>query len=136
MGLISWIKDSYYNHKLDNADSAYQAKDIVAAERIYQEILDKQPAAAEHLAKMYYEVGKSRNDELSYLTKLKTLLSNASFGKDKVSSYLSQLILHIEKTADELFKNRDYNRAYKYLKAINLDKRGDSNFAKKSRLYA
>ena len=136
MGLISWIKDTYYNHKLDNADSAYQAKDISEAERIYQEILDKQPEAAEHLAKMYYEVGKSHNDELSYLSKLKSLLSNTTFGKDQVSTYLNQLVSHIEKVADQLFKNQDYNKAYKYLKAIDLDKRGDSNFAKKSRLYA
>ena len=136
MGLISWIKDTYYNHKLDNADSAYQAKDISEAERIYQEILDKQPEAAEHLAKMYYEVGKSHNDELSYLSKLKSLLSNTTFGKDQVSTYLNQLVSHIEKVADQLFKNEDYNKAYKYLKAIDLDKRGDSNFAKKSRLYA
>ena len=136
MGLISWLKDTYYNHKLDNADSAYQAKDISEAERIYQEILDKQPEAAEHLAKMYYEVGKSHNDELSYLSKLKSLLSNTTFGKDQVSTYLNQLVSHIEKVADQLFKNQDYNKAYKYLKAIDLDKRGDSNFAKKSRLYA
>ena len=136
MGLISWIKDTYYNHKLDNADSAYQAKDIVGAERIYQEILDKQPEAAEHLAKMYYEVGKSRNDELSYLAKLKNLLSTTCFGKDEVTSYLNQLVLYIEKVAEQLFKDRDYNKAYKYLKAIDLDKRGDANFAKKSRLYA
>lgn len=136
MGLISWIKDTYYNHKLDNADSAYQAKDISEAERIYQEILDKQPEAAEHLAKMYYEVGKSHSDELSYLSKLKSLLSNTTFGKDQVSTYLNQLVFHIEKVADQLFKNQDYNKAYRYLKAIGLDKRGDSNFAKKSRLYA
>lgn len=136
MGLISWIKNTYYNHKLKNADSAYQTKDIAEAERIYQEILDKQPEAAEHLAKMYYEVGKSRNDELFYLTKLKSLLSNTNYGKDNVSSYINQLVLHIEKVADLLFKNRDYNKAYKYLKAIELDKRGDSSFAKKSRLYA
>ena len=136
MGLISWVKDTYYNHKLDNADSAYLSKDIAKAERIYQEILGKQPKASEHLAKMYYEVGKSRNDELVYLAKLKSLLSNTTLGKDKVSFYHNQLVLIIDKVAEKLFKNRDYNKAYKYLKAIDLDKRGDSNFAKKSRLYA
>lgn len=136
MGLISWVKDTYYNHKLDNADSAYLSKDIAKAERIYQEILGKQPKASEHLAKMYYEVGKSRNDELVYLAKLKSLLSNTTLGKDKVSFYHNQLVLIIDKVAEKLFKNRDYNKAYKYLKAIDFDKRGDSNFAKKSRLYA
>lgn len=136
MGFFTWIKDTYYDHKLDNADSAYQAKDIVEAERIYQEILNKQPKAAEHLAKMYYEVGKSRNDELSYIAKLKNLLSTTRFGKDEVTSYLNQLVLYREKVAEQLFKNRDYNKAYEYLKAIDLDKRGDANFAKKIRLYA
>lgn len=46
------------------------------------------------------------------------------------------MVLHIEKVAEQLFKNRDYNKAYKYLKAIEFDKRGDANFAKKCRLYA
>lgn len=136
MGLISWIKDTYYNHKLDNADSAYQAKDIVEAERIYQEILNKQPEATEHLAKMYYEVGLTSNDKLSYLAKLKYLFSNPTLEKGVISSYLNQLVLYIEKVAEQLFKDRDYNKAYKYLKAIEFDKRGDTNFAKKCRLYA
>ncbi len=136
MGPISWVKDTYYNHKLDNADSAYQAKDITKAESIYQDILDKQPEAAEHLAKMYSEVGKSHNDELSYLAKLNSLLSNTTFGKYQVSTYLNQLVLHIERVAEQLFKGSDYNKAYKYLNAIDLDKRDDSNFAKKCRLYA
>lgn len=136
MGLISWIKDTYYNHKLDNADSAYQRKDLAEAERIYQEILDKHPEAYEHLAKMYYEVGLTSNDKLSYLAKLKSLFSNPTLEKGVISSYLNQLVLHIERTAEQLFNECDYNKAYKYLKAIELDKRSDSNFANKSRLYA
>lgn len=136
MRLFFWIKDTYYNYKLDKADSAFQAKDIIEAERIYQEILDKQPNASEHLAKMYYELGKFHNDELSYLSKLRSLLSNTTFEKDKVSSYLNQLVVHIEMVSEQLFKNRDYNKAYQYLKAIDHDKRDDINFAKKSRLYS
>ena len=96
MGLISWIKDTYYNHKLDNADSAYHSNDISEAERIYLEILDKNPDAAEHLAKMYYEVALSRKDELLYLSSLKSLLSKASLGKEKVSMYKVRLVSDIE----------------------------------------
>lgn len=136
MGLISWIKDTYYNHKLDNADSAYHSNDIPEAERIYLEILDKHPDAAEHLAKMYYELAHSRKDELLYLSSLKSLLSKASLGKEKVSMYKVRLVSDIETAADLFFKNRDFKKASKYLKAIELDKRGDSNFAKKNRLYA
>lgn len=136
MGLISWIKDTYYKHRLDNADSAYQVKNVSEAERIYQEILDKQPEASEHLAKMYYEVGISYKDELSYLAKLKSLLSNTNFEKEKVSMYLNQLISHIEKAAEQHFKNHDYSKAHKYLKSIELDKITESSFDKKIRLYA
>lgn len=135
MGFISWIKDTYYNHKLDNADSAYHSNDIQEAEKIYLEILDKQPDAAEHLAKMYYEEANSRKDELQYLSKMKSLLSNATLGKDIVSSYLTRLVSHIEKAADQYFNAKEYNKASTYLKAIELDKRGDSKFAKKNRLY-
>ena len=136
MGLISWIKDAYYNHKLDNADSAYQSNDISEAERIYHEILDKQPDAVEHLAKMYYEVALSRKDELYYLKCLKSLLSKVSLGKEKVSLYKVRLVSRIESAAELYFKNKDYNKASRYLKAIEFDKRGDSKFAKKNRLYA
>lgn len=46
MGLISWVKNQYYNHILDNADRAFQNGDIVTAEEEYQKILDKLPDAA------------------------------------------------------------------------------------------
>lgn len=65
MGLISWIKDIYYNNKLDKADCKYLAGDIYEAESIYLDILYTQPDAAEHLAKMYFEVGKSNKGELT-----------------------------------------------------------------------
>lgn len=136
MGLISWIKDTYYNHKLDNADSAYHSNEIPEAERIYLEILDKHPDAAEHLAKMYFEVAKARKDELLYLSSLKSLLSKTSMGKEEVMIYLKRLVTDIEKAADQYFNNRNYTKASNYLKAIELDKRGDSIFAKKNRLYA
>lgn len=136
MGLISWIKNKYYNHKLDNADSAYQSKDILKAERIYLEILDHHPNAIEHLAKMYFEVAISQQDELSYLSKLKSLLSKVSNGKEIISMYLAKLVSHIENAAEHYFNNRDFTKASTFLKAIELDKSGDSNFAKKNRLYA
>lgn len=137
MGLISWIKDAYYNHKLDNADSAYyQLKDIHKAEGIYLELLDKHPDTAEHLARMYYYVAISDKDELTYLNKLKSLQTKTSNETEAVSSYLLKLVSHIEEAADLYFKNCDYNKAYKYLKSIELDKKGDTLFAKKNRLYA
>lgn len=100
MGLVSWIKDTYYNHKLDNADAAYRVKDISGAERIYKEILNNQPDAAEHLAKMYCEVGKSSKkngvkEKLVYFNKLGLLHAETSFGKKQVASYLTQLVSHI-----------------------------------------
>ena len=136
MGLTSWIKDIYYNHLLENADSAYQLGNISKAEEIYLKILRKQQNAAEHLAKMYFELATSKENKLQYLSKLKSLLSKATLGKDRASNYLESLILHIENVADEHFTKGNYNKASKYLKSIELDKTGDSQFAKKSRLYA
>lgn len=54
MGLITWITDKYYNHRLNSADELYKSGDISEAEQIYMDILDKQQDAAEHLAKMYH----------------------------------------------------------------------------------
>ena len=39
MGLITWIKDKYYNHILNSADELYASNDISIAEQIYMDIL-------------------------------------------------------------------------------------------------
>lgn len=136
MGLITWIKDKYYNHRLNSADELYKSGDISEAEQIYMDILDKQQDAAEHLAKMYCEIAVSGKNELVNLSKIKNLLSRAPFGKNVLIPYHTRMVRHIEATADNDFKNKNYARASRFLKAIEIDKRGNTAFAQKNRIYS
>ena len=106
MGLITWIKDKYYNHILNSADELYASDDISRAEQIYMDILGKQPDAAEHLAKMYCEIAESGKDELKNLSKIKDLLARVPFGKNDLIPYHTRVVRHIEATADNDFKNK------------------------------
>lgn len=81
MGLITWITDKYYNHRLNSADELYKSGDISEAEQIYMDILDKQQDAAEHLAKMYCEIAVSGKNELVNLSKIKKSFVQSSFWK-------------------------------------------------------
>ena len=134
MGLITWITDKYYNHRLNSADELYKSGDISEAEQIYMDILDKQQDAAEHLAKMYCEIAVSGKNELVNLSKIKNLLSRAPFGKNVLIPYHTRMVRHIEATADNDFKNKNYARASRFLKAIEIDKRGNTAFAQKNRI--
>lgn len=136
MGLITWIKDKYYNHILNSADELYASNDISRAEQIYMDILGKQPDAAEHLAKMYCEIAESGKDELKNLSKIKDLLARVPFGKNDLIPYHTRVVRHIEATADNDFKNKKYARASRFLKAIEIDKRGNTTFAQKNRIYS
>lgn len=136
MGLITWIKDKYYNHILNSADELYASNDISRAEQIYMDILGKQPDAAEHLAKMYCEIAESGKDELKNLSKIKDLLARVPFGKNDLIPYHTRVVRHIEVTADNDFKNKKYARASRFLKAIEIDKRGNTAFAQKNRIYS
>lgn len=136
MGLITWIKDKYYNHILNSADELYASNDISRAEQIYMDILGKQPDAAEHLAKMYCEIAESGKDELKNLSKIKDLLTRVPFGKNDLIPYHTRVVRHIEATADNDFKNKKYARASRFLKAIEIDKRGNTAFAQKNRIYS
>ena len=136
MGLITWITDKYYNHRLNSADELYKSGDISEAEQIYMDILDKQQDAAEHLAKMYCEIAVSGKNELVNLSKIKNLLSRAPFGKNVLIPYHTRMVRHIEATADNDFKNKNYARASRFLKAIEIDKRGNTAFAQKNRIYS
>ena len=136
MGLITWITDKYYNHRLNSADELYKSGDISEAEQIYMDILDKQQDAAEHLAKMYCEIAVSGKNELVNLSKIKNLLSRAPFGKNVLIPYHTRMVRHIEATADNDFKNKNYARASRFLKAIEIDKRGNTAFVQKNRIYS
>lgn len=135
MGLISWIKNHYYNHILDNADSAFQSGDIVTAEEEYQKILDKLPDAAAHLAAMYEFEGKNKGEEPKFLQKIKELHPMDVYSFKEIAKTISKLEEHINKKADILFASRDYIKASAYLSSIESEYKSKDWYKARSSLY-
>jgi hypothetical protein len=61
MGLISYIKEHYYNSRLNKADRLLSEGNALEAEQIYNDILDKQPLAASRLTEYYYTTAQKSN---------------------------------------------------------------------------
>ena len=61
MGLISYIKEHYYNSRLNKADRLLSEGNALEAEQIYNDILDKQPLAASRLTEYYYSTAQKVN---------------------------------------------------------------------------
>ena len=135
MGLISWVKNQYYNHILDNADRAFQNGDIVTAEKEYQKILDKLPDAAAHLAAMYESEGKSKGEEPKFLKKIKELHPIDVYSFKEIAKTISKLEEHINKKAESLFASRDYIKASAYLASIESDYKTKEGYKTRSSLY-
>ena len=135
MGLISWVKNHYYNHILDNADRAFQNGDIVTAEEEYQKILDKLPDAAAHLATMYESEGKSKGEEPKFLKKIKELHPIDVYSFKEIAKTISKLEEHINKKAESLFASRDYIKASAYLASIESDYKTKEGYKTRSSLY-
>ena len=54
MGLISYIKGVYYDHRIEKADELLHNGKECEAEEIYKELLGKQYTAVNKLASLYY----------------------------------------------------------------------------------
>lgn len=61
MGLTSWIKDKYHNHKYQNAQRLFGEGNSDGAIEILTEILDVHPDASEKLLSIYHSVIKTGN---------------------------------------------------------------------------
>ena len=119
MGLISWIKNSYYDHRLNKADECVANKDFSKAEAIYRELLGKQPQSVVHLAKMLVA---NTTDVSSKLNKLKELESLRQFMTNENRSgfynYFQQLIDSMDRLADIQFAQKNYAKSVSLLAAI------------------
>lgn len=123
MGLISYIKERYYNYKLDKADQLMSDNRSSEAEQIYVDLLDKQPLAATRLADYYFSLAK-KADVKDIQALFKKIIGLEEEAKDVYdsSSYnvsLKEITNYILKRAESLFSSGSFENSCALLKVLN-----------------
>lgn len=119
MGLISWIKTKYYNHKLSQADKSASNGDFAQAKLIYESLLGKQPLADAHLAKMLVDNASSASEKLDVLKRLLELRYDVSEeSKSDFNSTLNKHVSSIETLASHSFSSENYKDAVDLIVSI------------------
>ena len=119
MGLISWIKTKYYNHKLSQADKSASNGDFAQAQLIYESLLGKQPLADAHFAKMLVDNASSASEKLDVLKHLLELRQNVSEeSKSDFNSTLNKHVSSIETLASHSFSSENYKDAVDLIVSI------------------
>ena len=125
MGLISWIKTKYYNHKLSQADKSVADRDFAQAQLIYESLLGKQPLADAHLAKMLVDNASSVSEKLDVLKRLQELSQGVSEeSKPDFDSTLNKHISSIETLASHCFSSENYKDAVDLIVSIRSFRNG------------
>lgn len=119
MGLISWIKTKYYNHKLSQADKYVENRDFSQATLIYESLLGKQPLADAHFARMLVDNASSVSEKLDVLKRLLELRQNVSEeSKLDFNSTLNKHVSSIETLASRCFSSENYKDAVDLIVSI------------------
>ena len=135
MGLISWIKTKYYNHKLSQADKYAANRDFAQAQLIYESLLGKQPLADAHLAKMLVDNASSVSEKLDVLRQLLELRQTVSEESNvDFNSMLNMHVSSIESLASGCFSAENYKDAVDLIVSIR-DFRKDKQYSDKVNRY-
>ena len=136
MGLIGWIKDKYYDNRLDKADSLVLEGDLDKAEEIYRDLLGKQVLAVVNLANMY--VTHSDGVEAK-LTALKSIVELRSYTDDlnrlEYEKTFRDHVANIDKLAGAEFKAKRYPKAVLLVDAIKTFRKKNETFDSKVAHY-
>lgn len=123
MGLISYIKERYYNNRLKKADQLMNNNRSSEAEQIYVDLLDKQPFAATRLADYYFSLAKNADIKGTSDLFLKIIeLEKKAENVYDVSSYnasLQEISKFIIQRAESLFKSASYEDCCTILEVLN-----------------
>ena len=112
MGLISYIRDLYYDNKLKKADLLLDDGRTSEAEDAYLAIIDKHPQAACKLAEYYLSLSSSATvlNDISLFNKTFELKSNSANVYDSTSfePLLTRFVKHIQDRANRCFESGQY----------------------------
>lgn len=136
MGLISWIKNEYYNSRLEKADRYVSNNNLSQAEGIYRSLLGKQNLAIVHLADMLVSHSQGVESKLSVLKSIIELgVYQNEQNKDDYEKYLTSHIDSIETLSDDCFRNKKYQDAVLLVDAIQTYRVKISDFDEKRHRY-
>lgn len=133
MGLIRWIKDIYYNNRLDKADELVAYNDYDKAENIYISLLDKHYLAAPHLANLYSTSAKTVQDVIKAIEAISQL--KVYTNEDNTDLYNHELDSHLSKVlnlSSAKFNEKSYNEAVALIDAVVPFRRGDKSIIERS----
>ena len=126
MGLISFIKNLYYDIRLDKADELLSKGHTSEAEDIYSSILDKQPMAAARLASYYHSLSQNAyaEDAVQLFGKAVEIESKGGMVYDTkaYNEALNKFAYDLFKRAQQLFNSSSYATSSLLLAAINKTK--------------
>ena len=136
MGLISWIKDKYYDSQLNKADKLVLENDLNRAEEIYRSLLGKQDQAVVNLANMFATHANNVEERLKALKNILDLRENTN--EVNQTDYEKELFSHVnnlEKFAVAQFNSEHYHEAVLIADAIKHFKASDDNFGRTCHQY-
>ena len=136
MGLISWIKDKYYDSRLDKADRLVSEGNLDEAEEIYRSLLGNQDLAIVHLADMFVSHSQGVEGKLKALKDIVDLqgYSNEQNRQD-YESCLNAHVNNIESFANDRFKAKSYHDAVLLIDAIQTYRDNNHAFGEKRHRY-
>ena len=126
MGLVSYIKDFFYNKRLEKAENLLIKGNTVKAEQIFYSLLDKHPLSAAKLADYYMSLAQQANNAEAIKLFDKTVEIEKKGGSVyDVKSYDEVLIRFgnsIFQRARTSFESESYLDSFSLLKSLNSSK--------------
>ena len=119
MGLINWIKEKYYNHRLSVANKQRAKGKYAKSEKTYDSIVGKHPDAYLQLAEMLVDNAQGKENLLLILDKLEKL---RKYGKDSEAfvKVFENHLSNIEIAASKCFEKAQYKDAVDLQNSIQI----------------
>lgn len=109
MGLISWIKNKYYDNKLAYANKQVAKHNFSKAEELLTSLLGKQTQAVVDLSSLYVQrvtTVQSQVDTLNKIVALKQYVTDTN--RERYTKVLSDYISTLQSNAAQLFDKKHY----------------------------
>lgn len=136
MGLISWIKDKYYDSQLNKADELVLGKELEKAEDIYRNLLGKQEQAVVNLANMLATHSNSVEEKLKALKDILDLREYTDeFNEADYKKELDSHVSNMEKFAVAQFNGEHYHEAVLIADAIKQFRKNNDGFSRTLHQY-